>query len=491
MSTTQAVSDRRDTQLRAGSLSLWQIVALGLAYMSLAPVIYFNMGLIESLTGQIMPFVFLLITVAVIPTAISFALMNNRRPSAGSAYTWLWESTVPAIGLWLGWILTTAYFVVAALYPPIFGLFFNSFLDFFGIGTSYWTAILGGIILVAIVAFLIHRDVQLSAKAIAALMVFEAGFVALLALYIVVRQGADGELSLGPFNPSEATAGFDGVILALVFAFLSIAGIDSVAPVAEEAKAPRSIIPRATILVTVIAGLYYALVSYGFAVAVPVERVLDFVAAGEVTPVYPIADEYIGVLRVLVPITGFTAAAASFAASVVCGSRLLYAVSREGFAPAWFGKLHPTYQTPWNAARFALGFALVFPILMIFWQDRNESLVAAWIGQAFVFFILIPYIFVNFANLLYHWRYRRDQLNVVTNVIVPILGAAVCAYILYRAFFDALLELPFKTGKSIVIVSALWALLGVAWAAWTVSQKRSLVAERTATIGAASRAAGS
>jgi amino acid transporter len=38
---------------------------------------------------------------------------------------------------------------------------------------------------------------------------------------------------------SAATAGFAGLSLAAIFAFLSIAGVDSVAPVAEEAHTPR------------------------------------------------------------------------------------------------------------------------------------------------------------------------------------------------------------------------------------------------------------
>jgi amino acid transporter len=109
--------------LRRNSLNLPRLAFIGLAYFSLAPVIYLNMGFMESDSGgPVMPFLFILITIAVLPTAISFALMNNRRPSAGSGYTWLWESTYPGVGLWLGWVMMATYFVVAALYPPAFEL---------------------------------------------------------------------------------------------------------------------------------------------------------------------------------------------------------------------------------------------------------------------------------------------------------------------------------------------------------------------------------
>src|SRR5215216_5983008 len=116
--------------LRAGSLNLWRLAFIGLAYFSLAPVIYLNMGFMETLSdGPVMPLLFLVIAIAVLPSALSFAIMNNRRPSAGSGYTWLFEFLHPAVGLWTGFAMITAYVVVCSIYPPGFGLFFNAFLD--------------------------------------------------------------------------------------------------------------------------------------------------------------------------------------------------------------------------------------------------------------------------------------------------------------------------------------------------------------------------
>ena len=85
--------------LRRDSLNLPRLAFIGLAYFSLAPVIYLNMGFMESDSGgPVMPLLFILITIAVLPTAISFALLNNRRPSAGSGYTWLWDRPTPRSG---------------------------------------------------------------------------------------------------------------------------------------------------------------------------------------------------------------------------------------------------------------------------------------------------------------------------------------------------------------------------------------------------------
>jgi Amino acid permease len=108
-----------------------------------------------------------------------------------------------------------------------------------------------------------HNNIKLSATVISILMLFEATFVAVLALIIVVRGGTLGHFSAEPFNPGAATLGFAGLSLAAIFAFLSIAGVDGITPVAEESNTPRRLIPLATILMTLIAGAYWTLVSYG------------------------------------------------------------------------------------------------------------------------------------------------------------------------------------------------------------------------------------
>ena len=466
------LTDKTATGLKRDSLNLPRLAFIGLAYFSLAPVIYLNMGFMESDSGgPVMPFLFILITIAVLPTAISYALMNNRRPSAGSGYTWLWESTYPGIGLWLGWMMITTYVVVAALYPPAFGTFFNALLSYFHLTANTWTGVGGGIAAILIVGYLNHNNVKLSSLVIGILMVVEGTFIAAVAIVIVVKGGHLGHFSAAPFNPSDATLGFSGLSLAAIFAFLSIAGVDAVAPVAEEAKTPRRLIPLATILITLMAGLFWTLVSYGFAISVPVSTVEHYVAAGQITPVLPITRSYIGGWAVLVPITGFTAALASFGASLYAASRITYALSREGFLNRYFAGLHPKFSTPWRAEAATLLASLVFLVVVSFWQGGPAS-AYAYLGEIFVFFVLILYMFVNLANLVYHARFQRSSFNWFLNGFIPVAGIIIDGYILYKGFFVTELALPFKIGSSIVWFSVAWAVIGIAWAFWWTRRRR-------------------
>jgi len=462
--------------LKRDSLNLPRLVFIGLAYFSLAPVIYLNMGFMETDSGgPVMPFLFILITIAVLPTAVSFAVLNNRRPSAGSAYTWLWESTYPGVGLWLGWMMIATYVVVVALYPPAFGTFFNALLAYFHLSATTWTGIGGGVAAILFVGYLNYNNIKLSSLIIGILMILEGVFVAALAVVIVIKGGHLGHFSAAPFNPGAATLGFSGLSLAAIFAFLSIAGVDGIAPVAEESRTPRRLIPLATILITVIAGGYWTLVSYGFAISVPVSTVSRYVAAGQITPVLPIARSYIGGWAVLVPITGFTAALASFGAALYAASRLTYAVSREGFVSRYFTGLHPRFRTPWRAEAATLVASLVFLVAVSLWQG-GPSGAYAYLGEIFVFFVLVLYMFVNLANIVYHARFQRADFHWFLNGLVPAAGIVIDGYILYKGFFVTELALPFKIGSSIVWFSVAWTVIGIVWAfVWSRIRRLSAI----------------
>jgi amino acid transporter len=440
-------------ELRSNALGLGGLVIMGIAYMGLALTVYFNVGLMEGITGPIVPLAFGAVAIAMLPTAASFATMNARRPSTGSVFTWLWESTAPPIGLWLGWVLVVTYIVGSILQPVMFGLFFNSLLNYFSISAGTGTAVVAGLLSVIVVAVLTKKDIRISAKVTGYFIAFEAGFVALLATYIIIKQAINGNFNVDPFIPSHATAGWTGFQNAILFAILAIAAFDIVAPMAEETRTPRSLVPKATILVTLGAGLYWVYTSFGFVISVPSATMAHYVNSGQFTPIYLVADKYIGFLRLIVPLTGMTAVFAAFTAISITASRLLFALSREGLAPRRFAQVDKN-KTPWNAQALVLGSCVVLPILLVIWQDGKPLNAFAWIGVSYVFFVLIPYTLVCVANIFYHLRVRRDLFNPFTNLVLPVIGIAINVYIFYKNFLLTYLihSTDFTTQSSIAYI---------------------------------------
>jgi amino acid transporter len=461
-------SEREDqgpgAALRSNTLSVWHLCGVGIAYQGLALAIYLNFGFIVSNVGPIVPLIFIGVSLAMVPTAISFAVMTNRLPSSGSAYWWATATISPRFGKWVGWVITSLYVLSLCLQPPIFGLFFNSLLEFAGVPGTWWTAALAGLAATVFVGYTTMRDVKISARVTGVLMLVEIAFVAFLSLFITIKQGAAGHLSAAPFELSANPNGFSGIHLALVFGVLSVSGFDVVAPLAAESRSPRRYVPIAIVVSLLGAGAYMSLVSYGYVEAVPIDRFLnDFMASGQITPILPLAHEFIGNFDLLVPLTGMTAVLASFSAVAVAASRILYTLSSDGHAPAALGALHHRYSTPWNAQKLVLAIGVITPTVLMLWLDHSPLTTYGWLGNCVVFFVLLTYALVNIFNIVYH--VRSGQLNWLTNLVLPLLGLAFDAYVLYYAFFHTLLSSgSVKLGVSIVVFCLVWLAIGVVWA---------------------------
>jgi amino acid transporter len=437
--------------LSRNSLGLSGLVILGTAYMGLALAAYFNFGIMEGLTGPVVPLAFAAVTALMLPTAASYAVMNSRRPSTGSTFTWLWEATFPGLGMWLGWMLVITYVVGAILQPVMFGLFFNSLLMVFHVRATAVTAVAAGVFAVLVVGALTRRDVRLSARALIAFIVIEAGFVAILAIYIMVRQGIEGHLTWQPLSPSHATS-WSGFVSALLFGVLSIAAFDIIAPLAEESRTPRSLVPLATILVTLGAGAYWVVTSFGIVTGAPPRIMAEYVRSGQFTPIYLIAEKYVGVLKIMVPATGFTASVAAMVAVSLAASRQLFALARENLAPQIFAATN-SRKNPWNAQVLVLVCCLVLPGLVTLYQYADPLRAFTWIGRAYVFLILIPYTLTCVANIVYHLRYRPAAVNWLTNLALPVIGIVINCYILYKDFLEMLVFHPadFRTQTSVSV----------------------------------------
>ncbi|HTU07179.1 MAG TPA: APC family permease [Trebonia sp.] len=433
-------------------LGLTGLIALGIAYMGLALAAYFCFGIMEGLAGPVVPLAFLAVTAAMLPTAASYAVMNARRPSAGSAFTWLWEATVPWLGVWLGWILVITYIVGAALQPVMFGLFFNSFLNVVGVHAGTLTALCGSAVAVLATAFLTRRDIRISVRAIGIFICIEASFVALLSVYIVITQGLRGRLSWQPLIPGHATS-WPGFVNAVLFAVLSIAAFDVVAPVAEETKVPRSVVPKATIIVTVAAGAYWAVTSFGIVSGVPAATMASYVSSGQFTPIYLVAEHYLGAAKIMVPLTGFTASLAALSAVSIAASRQLFALARRHMAPRAFAATGPCDAVPWSTHLLVLACCAVLPVVITLYQNASPLLAFAWIGQTYVFLILIPYTLTCCANIIYHFRYHAAQVRWLTNLALPAAGIVINCYIFYRNFLVTFVFHPtsFKFQTSITV----------------------------------------
>ena len=105
-------------------LSTPQLIAFGLAYVNLIGVFIFY-GLATQMTQGMMALAFLIATLAMTLTALSYAALSRKFVGAGSVYTYVSKVIHPAPAFIIGWMVLLDYLVLPLLGFVLIGLYMH------------------------------------------------------------------------------------------------------------------------------------------------------------------------------------------------------------------------------------------------------------------------------------------------------------------------------------------------------------------------------
>jgi putrescine importer len=84
------------------SLSLWQVIMIGVAYMT--PMVVFDtFGIVSGVTEGRVPLAYILALFAMLLTAFSYARFSRISEDSGSAYNYTAQSCGAKAGFFVGW----------------------------------------------------------------------------------------------------------------------------------------------------------------------------------------------------------------------------------------------------------------------------------------------------------------------------------------------------------------------------------------------------
>jgi putrescine importer len=465
-------------QLAADSIGPWGLAALAIGITSPAMGLYALWGPMQVAAGPITPLVFLAAMVVTLPTAVSYALLNRESPSAGAAAAWLWSAVHPLAGFLVGLLMMTYFCMAAIAQPLMFSLFFQDLLSALHIGVPASVAlVLGVIVSCAPIAWVCLRGAEASIKSTVRLMIIETVVVLALSATVLIEKSAkDGAVNLLPFDPRQG-AGLPGFWTAMILGVLAFCGFDVVSTAAEEAKSPREHVPKAILLTVVGIAVFWAINAWAFTLSTPVDAVLRYTSDG-LTAVTPMAQAYWGWGKLVVIVTAFTGLTAVYISSMQGASRIVFALARRRLLPPVLADLSGEKRVPRKAVLTVLVAVLVADLGSLY-VLRNGLESFTWWANALVFFATLTFLAVNIANMAYFWRCAPARFAVATNVIVPIAGVLLNAYLIYAAFLSALWAGDMRSGKSVVIACvSLLVLLGAAVVAVWVFNRRLLEKSR-------------
>ncbi|AXI63245.1 amino acid permease [Pseudomonas kribbensis] len=321
------------------TLSLGSVVLFGIAYMT--PIIVLGtFGILAQSTAGMVPAAYLAALVAMFFTAMSYGRMAAAFPVAGSAYSYVRKAISPKLGFIAGWAVLLDYLFL----PMAIWLIGAAYLAsaFPSIPQWIWVlAFIGITSAINIIGLKLANGINALLMLVQFLVLI--AFVALCVHYV----GGDASTPLWSIKPF-----FNGdmqmplIMSGAAIACYSFLGFDAVSTLTEETRDARRTIPRAIMLITLIGGLIFVGVSYFVQVAHP-----SFQFDNVDSAAYEIARNIGGDLFVSIFLIGLIVGQfASGLSAQASGSRLLFAMGRDGVLPkSFFGTLHERFGTPVNS----------------------------------------------------------------------------------------------------------------------------------------------
>jgi amino acid transporter len=382
------------------SLGLTVLTLYGLGNI-LGAGIYVLIGKIAGTAGYLAPVAFLVAWIAAAFTAMSYAEMAARYPLSAGEAVYLHRGLGSARLAALAGLLIAASGMVSA---GAITLGFVGYLQVFVAAPEGPTVLL---VLAALAALAIWGISQ-SVTAAALVTVIEVGGL-LLVLWV-----GRGFLQDLPARAPDMVPGLDAqslslIIIAAFLAFYAYIGFEDMVNVAEEVRRPSRDLPLAIGIALLVAALLYA------GIAVVAVLAADPAALGESSaPLALVYTEATGKAPRLITLISLFAVINGALIQIIMSSRILYGMARQGWLPAWLGRVHPRTRTPiWSTL------TVVVIILLLAWFIPLVGL-----AQITSTLILVIFALVNLALVRLKRREPRPQGLWVFPAWVPWTGAA-------------------------------------------------------------------
>jgi amino acid transporter len=306
--------------------------------------------------------------------------------------------------------------------------------------------------MMAVVATLGYRHIELSGKVLGVLLICEVGIVLVIDAAVIGRGGADG-FSTAALHPGNFFSGAPGI--ALIFAIAGYIGFEATAVFRDEARDPARTIPRATYVALLLIGGFYALTSWAMVSAWGDAGAVELATNNPAGMITETASRYVGTVAAdlvqILLITSLFAALLSFHNVL---ARYIFSLGNTAALPSVCGRSHVRHASPHVASVVQTVSALVLVVVSALAGLDPVTEVFAWFAGVSSVGIVALMTLTSGAVVMYFARSRLDT-RVWHTVIAPSLGLAGLAILLVMTAMN----LPLLVGGSSTLAGVIGVLL--------------------------------
>ncbi len=433
--------------LEGNRLNIIETTALSVAILAPTMAMSINVAFMASLAGASGPLVFLISMVMLGFVAVSFIAFNEHIPSAGSVYTFVKASMGNTMSSVAGWLLTLEYWTWSVGVSCAFGTLFSIFIKSVTGASISW--MIPGVLCVLAIWYLSYTDVKLSTDVMFYVEAISMILLLFMAVVVLVKVGMTSGLTWIPFTLGGNH--FSALAAGMVFAVLSFGGFEGASSLGEESKNPKLLVPIAIGSAIIIGGLFFVFVSYAQTIGFGVNAAGIQALTNSTSSVIDLSNKFIGPFFTNIINLGICASAFSCAlGSMVAGSRTLYAMGRDNYAPEVLATVHGKHATP----HVAIHIMLVVNLIVLFAMSWFDGMtVYGIVATAGALAAVLAYLLTSLGSMFYFGKRKLWTWQ----LILPVIAIILLGYLFYSNVYPVPAS-PFNLLPYIVIA---WVVLGV------------------------------
>ncbi|HEY6294166.1 MAG TPA: APC family permease [Streptosporangiaceae bacterium] len=432
--TTQAVSPTGATELPANSIGLFSTTSSSLANIAPALSVYLTIPAIVIAMGAMAPWAFVFAAVAILATGNSLIEFARRMPSAGGFISYITRAATGEVdvggrtGKFLG---AMTFYLILFIYPISVGsvvVFIGSWsAQYAGWSTGTWIWVTLGAMAIGVPVLL--RGTGISIKTAFVLFLTEA--VALLLLSVIVLVRAHAALGAPLHAVGGSPGGFAGIGgLTFGLAVFSYVGWENSAPLAEESRNPRRIVPQTVVLSILITMVVFFISCYALVVgfagwqgsATGMKTITGLAA-----PYLTLASHYAPWLHFIMFLIGVTSSLSCFLAAGLPGSRYIFHGARAGLLPPQLSRVSARTGVPTPSIVMYVGLMAVATVILDLIM-RNPITIATDEAGISTVPLLVIYGATCVLMPVFVWRVDRAHFAPLRHGLLPLIGVGVVGY---------------------------------------------------------------
>ncbi len=403
--------------LAHGAVGPARVIAFGASNVAPAGAVVAGLIIVVSYAGFASPLVVLIAFAASLCCASSIAEFARRLPSAGSLYTYNSRGLGQAGGFLTGWMMIFAYVLYVPAGIALTSTYGSQLLaDTLHVTMRDWMLF---ITILAAVAGVAYLGIGTSSLADLVLVAGEVAVIAALAVTILVKIGP-AHYTAAVFSPASSLHGQPADITnAMIYGITAFAGFEAAAALGEEATGSRRSIPRSTLGVVVVTGLFYLLVVSAEMFGVGRHGVSGLIH--HQSPLGYLTSRYwspsaLWVVDLVVVLTGLGFVVASFNVAI----RVLFAMGRERALPGSLARLSRRHTPVVSIGCVAaLTLMLGLPLTYAYGGVRTFGYLAGAGGLS----VVLVYLAVNIAAIRAFRTEFRSEFRLWRHLLLPALAA--------------------------------------------------------------------